>query len=360
MGTNEIGKSMRRFVFRVIVIGGMVIILLNLIYIIVSWLFQNFFMFQDSMLRSEVEYLATLLVAIVILILIFIQMYRRRKRELLTLSEHIEKVAHGDFSSQIEYRKNDPMAHVFHDFNQMSTELASVQFLRKDFINNYSHEFKTPIASINGFASLLLERELPLEEQRKYLKIIEEESDRLSRLTSSTILLTKLSSQEVVSNVEEFDLGEQIRQCSIILSQQWLKKGITYNGELPEVKYRGNRELMQHLWMNLLGNAIKYTPNGGEISVVLEENEEHIRIIISDTGEGMDEDTLSHLFVPYYQGDSSHSNSGLGLGLSIVHQIVQLCEGTITVHSVLNEGSKFIIELPKMISWEKIYYSHHT
>lgn len=146
-------------------------------------------------------------------------------------------------------------------------ELDSIQILRNDFINSYSHKFKTPIASINGFASLLLEKDISTSEQRQYLEIIVEESARLSKLASNTILLSKLSSQQIVTDTERYDLSEQIRQCSIILSKEWLDKKIEFSGEFQSVMYIGNRELMQHLWLNILGNAVKYTPTGGEISV---------------------------------------------------------------------------------------------
>ncbi len=193
----------------------------------------------------------------------------------------------------------------------MCAELDSVQILRNDFINSYSHEFKTPIASINGFASLFLDKKLPEEEQRQYLEIIVEESARLSKLASNIILLSKLSSQQIIADTERYDLSEQIRQCSIILSKSWLDKKIEFSGEFPTAIFNGNKELMQHLWLNLLGNAVKYTPTGGEIFVEVIPKKETIIVTIADTGEGMAQEVLEHLFDPYYQGDSSHAGQGL-------------------------------------------------
>lgn len=346
MNQNDIRKPMQRFATRVILSGAIIILVLNGIYILMTWLTNQFITISNHYLKSETAYLGTMIIALIILIIIFIINYRKRKRELVTLSENIQKVAAGDYSARITYKKRDTMANVYRDFNKMSVELSSVSFLRKDFINNYSHEFKTPIASINGFASLMLEKEIPREQQLVYLKIIQEESDRLSKLTSNTILLSKLSSQEVISKTEAFDLGEQLRQCSIILSNEWLAKELDFSGEFPSVTYVGNRELMQHLWINLLGNAIKYTPCGGEISITLTHADDQSIVKISDSGVGMDEETRQHLFEPYYQGETSHSTQGLGLGLAICKQIVSLCEGTITVESTLNEGSTFTIYLP--------------
>jgi signal transduction histidine kinase len=229
----------------------------------------------------------------------------------------------------------------------MCDELQSVQILRNDFINNYSHEFKTPIASINGFAELLREKKLPEEERDQYLKIIADESARLSKLASNTTLLSRLSSQQIVSGIEEYDLGAQLRECSIILSGKWLGKDIAFDGEdIPSLIYKGNKEMMQHLWINLLDNSIKYTPEGGEIKVSLAQKDGFAVVKIADNGEGISDETKARLFIPYFQGDASHSKEGLGLGLAIVMRIVELCKGNISVDSAVNEGSVFTVKLP--------------
>lgn len=346
MEKNDTAPSMRKFVLRLIILVTALVCIINALYMSMTWLITEIASINDVYLRAEFQFLGTLVVVLFILMVIFAIMYRRRKKELTTLSESIRKVANGDFSVRITYNKHDSMAHIYSDFNKMSAELESVQYLRKDFINSYSHEFKTPIASINGFASLLLEKELPEEDRRAYLNIIQEESERLSNLTSNVILLSKLSSQKIVSETERYDLGEQLRQCAIILSQEWLKKQQTFSGEFPHVDFVGNRELMKHLWINLISNAVKYTPPGGEISVALSSKEGVIFVSVKDTGKGMDETTLSHLFDPYYQGEHSRSVPGLGLGLSIAKQIAELCNGTIQVKSKVDEGSEFIVQLP--------------
>ena len=346
MAKNDIGRSMRKFVLRLIVLVTALVFIINALYMFMTWLITKITSIEDVYLRAEFQFLSTLVIVLFILIIIFAVMYRRRKRELTTLTESIRKVANGDFSVRITYSKRDSMAHVYKDFNKMSSELESVQVLRKDFINSYSHEFKTPIASINGFASLLLEKELSREDQNTYLKIIQEESERLSNLTTNVILLTKLSSQQILSDTECYNLGEQLRQCSIILSHEWLQKQQTFSGEFPDIDFVGNRELMKHLWINLISNAVKYTPPGGEISVELSLRDNLIVVIVKDTGKGMDETTLSHLFDPYYQGDPARTTPGLGLGLAIAKQIVELCNGNIQVQSKIDEGSEFIVHLP--------------
>ena len=339
-------KARLQRLLRRLLMALLLLLVVNGAYMLLTWVFGDVAGIEDLYLRSELQFLPTSGLVLLILLIVFLYIYRKRKKELKILSAAIRRVAASDYSSQIVYNPKDSMASIYRDFNHMSAELASVQFLKKDFINHFSHEFKTPLASINGFACLMLDRELDREEQKTYLNIIREESDRLARLAGNTILLTKLSSQEYTSACEHFDLGEQLRQCSIILSHEWLAKELNYSGELPRVDFLGNRELLQHLWLNLLGNAVKYTPRGGDISVSLSRQEDQAVVIITDSGEGMSEETLAHLFVPYYQGENVRAGQGLGLGLAICKQIITLCEGTITVKSRLGEGSSFTVTLP--------------
>lgn len=315
-------------------------------YMFMTWLVNGVFHVTDRFTAAGYETLGTLVIFILIIVPMNTILYRRRLREITTLSEGIISVADGKYDTRIDSRKGDQMTPVYEDFNKMCAELSSVQLLRNDFINSYSHEFKTPIASINGFASLLLEKELPDEQRREYLQIIVEESSRLSNLANNTILLSKLSSQQIVTDTQRYDISEQVRQCAIILSKSWLDKKIEFSGEFSPAMFVGNKELMQHLWLNLLGNAVKFTPSGGEITAEAALRDGSIIVQISDTGEGMSEETLSHLFDPYYQGEVSHSRQGLGLGLAIAKRIVELCGGGITVQSELGTGSTFTVTLP--------------
>jgi len=262
------------------------------------------------------------------------------------LTVGISHVASGDFYIRLDPNKAGPLKDVYINFNKMVSELQSVQTLRNDFINNFSHEFKTPITSINGFATLLLEESISEEDKRKYLKIIADESEHLASLASSSLLLSKLESQQFIVDKKPYSLDEQIKQCAIILSTEWNKKEIQFSAELEHVQYCGNSDLMQHLWINLLDNAIKFTPEHGEITVTLKKDNEFIKVTISDTGKGMTEEEISQIFVKYYQSDSYLSNKGLGLGLSIVRKIIDLCSGKIEVKSTIDEGSTFTVYLP--------------
>lgn len=319
-------------------------------YFFMTWLVADFFGVENIYAATAYETIGALIIMVLTVVPLNVAIYRSRANEVITLSDAITRVAKGDYSTRIVTKKPRSSKAIYSDFNKMCAELESVQILRNDFINSYSHEFKTPVASINGFASLLLEKDLPEKERQQYLEIIVVESARLSKLATNTILLSKLSSQQIVTDTEEYDISEQLRQCSIILSQRWMEKKIEFGGEFPPIPFHGNKEMMQHLWLNLLDNAIKYTPTGGEVTVVCRrENgagKELAVISITDTGEGISPEIKSKLFEPYFQGDSTHSTPGLGLGLSIAKRIVELAGGSIDIESEPSVGSTFTVTLP--------------
>ena len=335
-----------RLMPQIILQSSLMLVTALLSFIFMTWLVNDVFMVDDTYVAAGYEMLGCLIIMVLVLVPLNTVVYRRRARELSALSKAIAQVAGGDYSTKIPIEKGSALKPVYEDFNKMCAELDSVQLLRNDFINSYSHEFRTPIASINGFASLLLEKELKPQEQRKYLEIIVDESARLSKLASNTILLSRLSSQQIVTDTEEYDLSEQLRQCSIILSPKWMEKKLEFSGEFPSLNYRGNKEMMQHLWLNLIDNAIKYTPQAGEISLSLEKKGDMAVVTVSDSGPGIDEEDRKHLFEPYYQAEGTHASQGLGLGLAIARRIVELCRGQIRVESEPGLGSRFIVSLP--------------
>ena len=347
MKKHEISRYRNKIIpqFLIILIAAVLTVAIG--YFFMTWLVNDVFNVEGTYISASFEVVGTIAFLLMILIPMLIIFYRTRKKEIRILSEGLQHLAEGDFSYEIPVKKNDSLARVYENFNKMCEELKSVQILRNDFINSYSHEFKTPIASINGFASLLLEKDLTEYERQEYLRIIIEETDRLSKLATNTILLSRLSAQQIVTDTEPYDLSEQIRQCSIMLSGRWIDKAIDFSCELAPIAFVGNRELMQHLWLNLISNAVEHTMKNGEIIISLTDDSEKIIINISDNGEGMDRDTQKHLFEPYFQGDASHSKQGLGLGLSIAKRIAELCGGDITVKSDVGEGSTFTVSLPK-------------
>ncbi len=270
---------------------------------------------------------------------------------LIPLKEMIyatERIAKGDFKVQIQetFDEDSDFGILQRSFNHMAGELDGIEMFRNDFINNFSHEFKTPIVSIQGFAHQLQAGGLTSEEEQEYIRIIAAESDRLAKMATNILLLSKLENQAIVTDKTEFFLDEQIRTCLLLLEKQWSSKNIELNIDLDEVKYCFNETMLSHVWVNLLGNAIKFTPHGGTISCTLRKDASTVTVTISDTGCGMDESTQKHIFEKFYQGDTSHAGDGNGIGLTIVGRILVLCGGRIHVDSESGMGSTFTITLP--------------
>lgn len=272
---------------------------------------------------------------------------KRILRPIRTLSKATEEVAKGNFSVKIGIPKDYEFALLAKNFNKMVHELSSIETLRNDFVSNVSHEIKTPIASIQGFAKLIQDKNLDDDERSEFTDIIISESSRLSKLTSNILKLSKLENQEVITGKAEFALDEQIRCAILIMEPEWSEKGIDLDIDLDKVSIIGNEDLLQQVWLNIIGNAIKFTEGGGTISIKLMGLKNKIIIKVSDNGVGMNEETRRHIFDKFYQGDKSHLSEGNGLGLSLVKRIIELCDGEIEVRSKLNYGTTFTIELPK-------------
>ncbi len=258
-----------------------------------------------------------------------------------------KKVANGDFSVRVTPPKSETIiTDLVNGFNSMTEELGSTEMFRNDFINNFSHEFKTPIVSIKGFAKQLQKGELSEEQKQEYINIIVNESDRLASMSSNILLLTKFENQQMVTDKTYFYLDEQLRKCILLLEKQWSKKNIEFDLELNEIRYYSNEEMLSHVWMNIINNAIKFTPENGSITIRCYKDASDITVKIQDTGIGMDENTQKHIFDKFYQGDASHSGLGNGLGLPLAKRVVKLCSGTIDVKSKTGKGTTFIVRLP--------------
>ena len=272
------------------------------------------------------------------------------------LSERMERlftgmneVSEGNLDYQIDLHNAGEYKALYRQFNNMTLELKKTKEEMEAFTNEFAHEFKTPITAISGFADVLAETGEGIEtkERMEYLKMIQDESRRLLHLSQNTLLLSKMEAMQVVVEKEDYDLAEQIRQCLILLSKSLDEKNIEIEmDEDLSLKYCGNRELLQHVWINLLNNAIKFTPEGGTITIAGKRDDAIISVSISDTGIGMDEETVSRIFEKYYQNDPVSLTKGSGIGLAIVKRIVDLCGGEITVSSWPGTGSKFTIVLP--------------
>lgn len=270
-------------------------------------------------------------------------------RPLKNLIRATKEVKQGNFKVQVqtvdEHSENE-MDVLVNSFNEMVRELDGIELFRNDFINNFSHEFKTPIVSIRGFAAELQQGNLTQEQRQEYARIIVEESDRLAKLSTDVLELSKLENQQILTDLTEFYLDEQLRQCILLFEHAWTEKEIEMIPELEEFRIYSNEEMLSHVWKNLLSNAIKFTPPCGTIGVSLHASESEVTVKISDTGIGMTEEVRSHIFEKFYQGDTSHHHKGYGIGLTMVQRAVQLCGGQIRVESTLGEGSCFSVTLP--------------
>ncbi len=264
------------------------------------------------------------------------------------LLESIKAVAEGNLDVRLDTRGADEYTPIYEGFNRMTRELKATKEEMVEFTNDFSHEFKTPITSILGFSELLIQTGEKIEspERMQYLQVIAEESRRLSELSQKTLLLSKVDACQIITDRVDFDLGEQLRHCAILLLPQIERKRIELELDVPKLTYCGNAELLEQVWVNLLTNAIKFTPEGGEIGISAKAENNTITVWITDSGVGMDKETQAKIFEKYYQHDAGHSARGSGIGLSIARRIVILCNGKIEVESSPGEGSVFTVTLP--------------
>ena len=257
----------------------------------------------------------------------------------------LQKVAEGDFSIRIEDSKTFANLGIANNFNYMVSRLESVETLRENFVSDFSHEFKTPISSISGFAKLLKDPTLTVEQRNEYLDVIIDESNRLVGLAESVLLLNRLDSSEAIQK-EEYLLDEQLRQCVLMFQQQCEDKGVELEVDLEKITVNSNYKLMTQVFVNLLSNAVKFTDEG-KITVKCSTLGLNAVVTVSDTGCGMDDETKGNIFNKFFQGDKSHTTPGNGLGLCIVKTIVELLGGQVFVESKLGQGSTFTVLLLK-------------
>lgn len=275
---------------------------------------------------------------------------RRVLSPVIRLSEAARRVAQGDFSVRLENPgRLEELRTTYESFNGMVQELGATETLRNDFVANVSHEFKTPINAIEGYAMLLQDPSLTDAERREYIDRILEGTGRLSTLVSNILMLSKLDNGALPAKRDAFRLDEQIRRALLLLEPRWTEKRLELDVELDSVQYTGVEALCMQLWTNLIGNAVKFSPEGGTVRVLLRDRDARIVVTVADEGEGMSQETQRHIFEKFYQGDTSHRSEGNGLGLALVKRIVAACGGSIAVESTPGEGAVFTLELPKQI-----------
>lgn len=277
----------------------------------------------------------------------------RRKITTQRITKHIadaaSKVVQGDFSVRItpagRFGTDENINQIIDCFNTMAEELSGVETLRTDFIANVSHEMKTPLAVMQNYGTLLQKVELSTEQRLEYAKGVTDGSRRLADMMTNILKLNRLEKQQIYPRCREYDLGEQLCECLLGYESEWERKNIEIDTDiLEEVKVSTDKELLTLVWNNLFSNAFKFTPEGGKVSVILEEDAEYILVKVSDTGRGMSREVGEHIFEKFYQGDTSHQIQGNGLGLALVKRVVDILHGEISVESTLGEGSTFTVK----------------
>lgn len=267
-------------------------------------------------------------------------------RRIRKISLATQEVARGNFEIRLDETSKDELGQFARDFNQMVRELQSNEYLRKDFISSVSHELKTPISSIQGFARIIRKSDIPREQLEEYADVIIRETDRLSNLSANLLYLSELESTNIPVKANTFSLDEQLRSVLLLLERSWTEKDLNLEVDLECLDYNGNEELLYQVWLNLIQNAIKFSRHGGVLVISMRKKGPYIRVYIRDTGIGMDEDVQARAFERFFQGDNSRSHEGSGLGLSIVKKIVDLVNGHIKLESKPGEGSIFTVDLP--------------
>lgn len=261
----------------------------------------------------------------------------------------MNQLASGDYAARLKFKSLFSKTKIAKDFeksfNSLASELQKTEMLRSDFVNNFSHEFKTPIVSISGFAKLLKHGNLPPEQQKEYIDIIEEESLRLSYMATNVLDLTKIENQVILSEVNVFNLSEQIRNSVLLLQNKWEKKNIEFILDFKEYNVNANEEMLKQVWINLVDNAIKFAYPNGKIEIDIKKQGQIITVSVIDTGDTIDEEKIPLIFNKFYQGDESHASEGNGVGLAVVKHIVSLHHGEIKVKS--GDGTtEFKLTLP--------------
>ena len=269
---------------------------------------------------------------------------------MIKLNESMKRVADGDFSVRMnETGMFREMREMIHNFNIMTKQLGSNKMIHTDFTRNVSHEMKTPLSAIEGYATLLQDPDISCENRAEYAEKIIQNTKRLSALTGNILALSRLENNSVAIEKKEFSLDEQLRQVVIMYEEVWTEKNIDIDIEDggKNIMYCGSEDMLFQAWQNLVGNALKFTDNDGTVRIILNETDDSITVRIKDNGIGISEEDQSRIFEKFYQADLSRASNGNGLGLAITRKIIELHSGSISVKSEVGQGSEFIVTLPK-------------
>ena len=343
--------SFKRFVFAFIVVGFVVTVSF-LLFINPSWFSENVYIPIETINKRALSTLFN----IIFLCLSFavIDSIRRRIHFGIPLEKILDatrEIMKGNFKVRLQPSHRKPFRNeldvIMEDFNKMAEELDGNTAMKSDFIADVSHEFKTPLSVIHNYATMLQEPDLSEEKRQEYSKILCDTTKNLSDLVSNILKLNKLENQQIFPDKKTFNLSEQLCECMLFFEAQLEEKNLSIELDLDEnLKIKADYDLLTHIWNNLFSNAIKFNSEGGKILLTLKKKNQYAVITVSDNGIGMSCDIKEHIFEKFYQGDSSRSTQGNGLGLALVKRVIDIAEGNITVESEIGKGTTFTVTLP--------------
>ena len=305
---------------------------------------------ESNFIDAPPKELTLLLFAVISIIVGTILSHTVGKRPLNVIREiddATKEVVKGNFTVRLnEDIVAEELHSMAHNFNTMVRELSNTEILRKDFIENVSHEFQTPLSAIEGYAALLQNRSLTTQKRQEYAARILVNARRLSDLSGNILLLSRLEHQELEIQKETYALDEQIREAILLFETKWTQKELCLEVDLSAIRYKGNKELLMQVWQNLIGNAVKFVAQKGEIRITLRIEKNDVIVTVADNGIGMSEAVQKRIYEKFYQADTSRTGIGNGLGLALAKRIVDLHDGTLTVASAEGKGTMFTVTLP--------------
>lgn len=344
---------MRKIRSRLTILLLLLVIFTSLLSLVLSALVRNGVIFNRDV---GVRYLlfgyafkdVVLLIVAVAAVLVFVNLTSRSTTDpIRELTRATREITGGNYDVTVDIRDRvEELGELERNFNLMAAQLRSDEYLRKDFISNVSHQLKTPLSILSGYAQLLEEPDLPEEERAEYSRYVARESQRLVGLIDDMLRLSRIEHREIRPRSDVFALGEQLRQIILQLQPRWSRAGLALEADIPDLDVTGDPELLSQVWNNLLDNAVKFTPPGGHVTVSLRSGENSRVVTVTDDGPGMDEETLRRAFEQFYQGDTPQRGEGSGLGLALCRKIVEIHGGTVSAESRPGEGARFTVTLP--------------
>lgn len=338
-------RWMRRF-FRFIVLFAMNAFVVSCSFL----LFLKDMELNEAQIRisGKTTFLNVVLLTMIYLMIDALRERKTVKEPLQRITEGLRRIDKGDFKTYIEpvshWQNGEIFNPIIYEINLMTLELSSVETLRTDFISNVSHELKTPLAIISNYSTLLQNKNLSEAERHEYIKAISDTSKNLANLVSNVLKLNKLENQKLHPEINSFNLSEHVIECVLNFESTWEKKQIEIETDIDEdVVIQSDRELLSLVWNNLISNAVKFTNEKGKITISVKKDGNAVLVSVKDTGCGMSKQTGDHIFEKFYQGDTSRSTQGNGLGLAMVKKVIELLHGDIFVRSELGKGAEFTV-----------------